>query len=320
MIFLAGDIGGTHTRLLLGEVRKGGWQTLARADYPSDQFATFDDLLRLFLETGRFRPVSMVLAVAGPVRHGRVKVTNLPWTLDALELARQHALEDVILLNDFEAQGHALPLLGAEDVVTLQAGEPDPDGVRALIGAGTGLGMAQVVPCAGGWRVIPGEGGHVDFAPRNEAELDLWRHVRKELGRASVESLLSGPGIERIHRYLCQRDGVATSEAGTAQISQVALAEPGSRERQTLRLFVHLYGAVAGNLALLDLPRGGLYLGGGIAPKILPLLQAEGFLEAFLDKAPMGELLKTIPVQVVANEALGLLGAAEVAVQLAEGR
>ena len=320
MIFLAGDIGGTHTRLLLGEVRKGGWQTLARADYPSDQFATFDDLLRLFLETGRFRPVSMVLAVAGPVRHGRVKVTNLSWTLDALELARQHALEDVILLNDFEAQGHALPLLGAEDVVTLQAGEPDPDGVRALIGAGTGLGMAQIVPCAGGWRVIPGEGGHVDFAPRNEAELDLWRHVRKELGRASVESLLSGPGIERIHRYLCQRDGVTPPEAGTAQISQVALAEPGSRERETLRLFVHLYGAVAGNLALLDLPRGGLYLGGGIAPKILPLLQAEGFLEAFLDKAPMGDLLKTIPVQVVTNEALGLLGAAEVAVQLAEGR
>ncbi len=320
MIFVAGDIGGTHTRLLLGEVRKGGWQTLARADYPSDQFETFDDLLRLFLETGRFRPVSMVLAVAGPVRHGRVKVTNLPWTLDALELARQHALEDVILLNDFEAQGHALPLLGAEDVVTLQAGEPEPDGVRALIGAGTGLGMAQVVPCAGSWRVIPGEGGHADFAPRNEAELDLWRHVRKELGRASVESLLSGPGIERIHRYLCQRDGVTTPEAGTAQISQAALAEPGSRERETLRLFVHLYGAVAGNLALLDLPRGGLYLGGGIAPKILPLLQAEGFLEAFLDKAPMGDLLKTIPVQVVINEALGLLGAAEVAVQLAEGR
>jgi len=320
VIFVAGDIGGTHTRLLLGEVRKGGWQTLARADYPSDQFETFDDLLRLFLETGRFRPVSMVLAVAGPVRHGRVKVTNLPWTLDALELARQHALEDVILLNDFEAQGHALPLLGAEDVVTLQAGEPEPDGVRALIGAGTGLGMAQVVPCAGSWRVIPGEGGHADFAPRNEAELDLWRHVRKELGRASVESLLSGPGIERIHRYLCQRDGVTTPEAGTAQISQAALAEPGSRERETLRLFVHLYGAVAGNLALLDLPRGGLYLGGGIAPKILPLLQAEGFLEAFLDKAPMGDLLKTIPVQVVINEALGLLGAAEVAVQLAEGR
>ena len=319
MIFLAGDIGGTHTRLLLGEVRKGGWQPLARADYPSDQFERFDDILTLFLDTERWRPVNMVLAVAGPVRHGRVKVTNLPWTLDALQLARDYQLEEVVLLNDFEAQGHALSVLGAADVTTLQAGDPDPDGVRALIGAGTGLGMAQVIPCAGGWRVVPGEGGHADFAPRNEAELDLWRHVRKELGRASVESLLSGPGIERIHRYLCERDGVAAG-GRAADISRAALADPAGREREALRLFVHIYGAVAGNLALLDLPRGGLYLAGGIAPKILPLLQAEGFLAAFLDKAPMGEVLKTVPVHVVTNAALGLLGAAEVAVRLAEGR
>jgi len=320
VIFVAGDIGGTHTRLLLGEVRKGGWQALARAEYPSNQFETFDDILHLFLETGRSQPVNMVLAVAGPVRHGRVKVTNLPWLLDALQLAREHNLEEVILLNDFEAQGHGLSLLGDEDMETLQAGEPEPEGVRALIGAGTGLGMAQVVPCAGGWRVIPGEGGHVDFAPRNEAELDLWRRVRKELGRASVESLLSGPGIERIHRYLCRRDGTDAPETSAARISRTALVEPDSREREVLRLFVHLYGAVDGNLALLDLPRGGLYLAGGIAPKILPLLREEGFLEAFVDKAPMSDLLKTVPVHVVINEALGLLGAAEVAVQLAEGR
>ncbi len=320
MIFLAGDIGGTHTRLLLGEVRKGGWQPLARADYPSDQFERFDDILTLFLDTECWRPVNMVLAVAGPVRHGRVKVTNLPWTLDALQLARDYQLEEVVLLNDFEAQGHALSVLGAADVTTLQAGDPDPDGVRALIGAGTGLGMAQVIPCAGGWRVVPGEGGHADFAPRNEAELDLWRHVRKELGRASVESLLSGPGIERIHRYLCERDGIVAAGSRAAEISRAALADPAGREREALRLFVHIYGAVAGNLALLDLPRGGLYLAGGIAPKILPLLQAEGFLAAFLDKAPMGDVLKTVPVHVVTNAALGLLGAAEVAVRLAEGR
>jgi len=320
VIFLAGDIGGTHTRLLLGEVCKGGWQPLARADYPSDQFERFDDILTLFLETERWRPVNMVLAVAGPVRHGRVRVTNLPWTLDALQLARDFQQEEVILLNDFEAQGHALPILGETDVVTLQAGEPDAEGVRALIGAGTGLGMAQVIPCAGGWRVVPGEGGHADFAPRNETELELWRHVRKELGRVSVESLLSGPGIERIHRYLCERDGVAAPDSTAADISQAALADPAGRERQALRQFVHIYGAVAGNLALLDLPRGGLYLGGGIAPKILPLLQAEGFLDAFLDKAPMGDLLKTIPVHVVMNVSLGLLGAAEVAARLTAGR
>ncbi len=320
MIFLAGDIGGTHTRLMLAETTADGWHPLAMADYPSGEFATFDDVLALFLETERWTPRIMVLAVAGPVSDERVKVTNLPWQLDARALAKRFAIPQVRLLNDFEAQGHALPVLAEGDLVTLQAGEPQADGVMALIGAGTGLGMAQVVPADGDWRVLPGEGGHMDLAPRNDLELQLWRHLRASLGRVSVESVVSGPGIERIHRWLCERDNLPARALSAPAISEAALARPDGPERQALRLFVQWYGAVAGNLALIDLPRGGLYVGGGIAPAILPLLQAEGFVENFCDKEPMRALLQTIPVHVIVREQPGVVGAARVARQMACAR
>ena len=315
MIFLAGDIGGTHTRLLLGETHADGWRPLARAVYPSDQFEHLDDILRLFLETERQTPEIMVLAVAGPVHGERVRITNLPWILDAGCLRDAFSVRRVILLNDFEAQGHALPTLPAGDLVTLQNGQPEPNGVRALIGAGTGLGMAQVISCGEGWRVVPGEGGHVDFSPRNETEVELWRHLRKSLGRVSVENLVSGPGIERIYQYLCRQDDRASERVDAAAISEAALANPVGREREALRLFVQIYGAVAGNLALLTLPRGGLFVAGGIAPKIRPLLEQEGFMASFLDKAPMQELLQRIPVHLICNEDIGVLGAAAVAAQ-----
>ena len=315
MIFLAGDIGGTHTRLLLGESRADGWETLARADYPSARFERFEDILRRFLEGARPMPAIMALAVAGPVRGESVRITNLPWIIDAGALREAFAVRRVILLNDFEAQGLALPTLAAADLVTLQSGQPEPDGVRALIGAGTGLGMTQVIACGEGWRVVPGEGGHADFAPGNETELELWRHLRTTVGRASVEHVLSGPGIERIYRYLCRRDGHPAERVGAAAISEAALANPDGPEREALRLFVQIYGAVAGNLALLTLPYGGLFLGGGIAPKIRPLLAQEGFMRRFLDKAPMQALLQRIPVYLIRNTDLGLQGAAAVATQ-----
>ncbi len=315
MIFLAGDIGGTHARLLLGRRRNGGWETLARDIVPSARHANLDAILARFLENRNARPEVMVLALAGPVTGRRAAITNLPWTVDADALASRFGAR-VELLNDFAAQGHGLGALSPDDLVTLQAGEPVADGVRALLGAGTGLGMAQVVPCAGGPVVVPGEGGHMDFAPTDAAEIALWEAVRDEAGRASIEHLLSGPGIERIYRILCRRAGIGPAFSAAADISRQALADPSGIERQALAVFVRIYGAVAGNLALLCLPRGGLYVAGGIAPKILPLLEVEGFMARFCDKPPMGSLLQTIPVHVVCNESLGLLGAAEVACRL----
>lgn len=318
MIFLAGDIGGTHTRLLLGETRDSGWRSLALADYPSDQFDRFESLLRLFLETEPYRPQAMVLAVAGPIVAQRVRVTNLPWELDAGRLAAEFAIPHVRLLNDFEAQGHALAELAPDDVHVLQQGEADDEAPRAVLGAGTGLGMAIVRRCGAHWQVIPGEGGHTDFAPRNAAELALWQDLHQQAGRVSNEMVLSGPGLERIYRHLCLRQGVEPRQEGAAAISRAALDGQDPQAEAGLRMFVAIYGAVAGNLALLCLARGGVYLGGGIAPQILPALEGGDFLAAFGDKAPMQTLLQRLPVSVILAPDAGLRGAAALALQILE--
>ena len=314
MIFLAADIGGTQARLLLGQSDGDGWKPLRRQTLPSHDYPDFDTLLSDFLHPGE-RPQVACIALAGPVDGQRVQMTNLPWQLDAGELAGRFGLRRVRLLNDFAAQAHGVALLGDADLCTLQPGIPAADGVRALLGAGTGLGVALLAGTPEQPLVLPSQGGHVDFAPQDEQQLELWQCLHAHYGRVSLELLLSGHGLERLYRFIAGMPVDAPSAPSAAEIDRAAMAgEP--RACATLELFARLYASAAGNLALTGLAMGGVYLCGGIAPKILPFLQRPAILEAFCAKPPMRELLERTPLHVVLDEFLGLRGAAQVAARL----
>lgn len=315
MVFLAADIGGTYTRLLLAETCASGWRTLREQRFAGQEYPSLAAILAQFLSPNE-RPEVACIAVAGPLEGQRIQMTNLPWLLDAAQLSEQFGIATVRLLNDFAAQAHALNALPASDLYTLQAGVPQADGVRALIGAGTGLGMALLLPCAGQWQALPSQGGLADFAPQGTEQLALCQALQSAYGRASQELLLSGHGLERIYSFLAGL-GVLLNERS---LSAHGISLAGERNEPlacaALRLFGQIFAASAGNLALLSLAHGGVYLSGGIAPKMLRFLQEPAVLEAFVNKPPMRELLVKIPVHVVLNEQLGLFGAASLAAQL----
>ncbi len=316
MFLLAADIGGTSTRLLLTD----GAETVAEHDFPSQNYPDFIAILSEFLKSHPdVTPEVACLAVAGPVRAGRARVTNLPWVIDDTEISEVFSIPRVRILNDFEATGYGLVRLEPGDFYQLQTGLPEATGTRALIGAGTGLGMAIITRCGKRWQVLPGEGGHVDFAPRNAMQQALLDYLLQQTARVSVEMLLSGPGLERIYEFVCFQHDIDPESArrSAASISSTALMGMDPMAVKTLELFIEIYGAQAGNLALLSLATGGVFVAGGIAPKILSLLDSERFIHAFCDKPPMTELLQSIPIRVVLNTRCGLLGAAQVAVDLA---
>ena len=331
MLILAGDIGGTKTALQLAEVEEGGSvRPLAERRYESAQYPDLELIVEDFLTgegAARNPPTTACFAVAGPVRGQRARITNLPWTLDAELMQQRLGIANVMLINDFQGVGYGVPALGPEGVLVLQGGEPVPGGTRALLGAGTGLGQALLVWTGERYRVLGTEGGHVDFAPRDAVELELLEYLLRSHHRVSYETLLSGRGLVRIYEFL--RDS-GRGKPGTdlaralpggdpaAIISEHALTGRDPLALQALQRFVSIYGAQAGNLALNCLPTGGLYIGGGIAPKILPALDDGRFMEAFRAKSPMAEVLASIPVSVVLDERVGLLGAREVAKQLVE--
>jgi glucokinase len=274
------------------------------------------------------RPEAVCLGVAGPVESGHVKVTNLPWEVDAGELSLCLDGQPLRLINDFAAVGYGIEALADEDIQVLQAGIPVPRGVRAVLGAGTGLGQAILAWQDQGYEVLTGEGGHADFAPTDELQVGLLRFLRSRLGRACWENVLSGPGLANIYEYVREHGGATPSAAleqaaasgdTAAAVSDFALTGKDAVARQALDVFVEVYGAQAGNLALSCLPRGGLYVAGGIAPRILPALVTGAFLRAFRAKGPMSDLLASIPVRVVKNPAVGLLGAALTAARLIGG-
>ncbi|WP_137820382.1 glucokinase [Pseudomonas sp. 2FG] len=315
MIFLAVDVGGTHARLLLGEPCATGWRRVRQQSFLAHEYPGLQALLELFLAAGE-RPAAACIAVAGPVQGSRVSMTNLPWRLDASLIGQQFGIPTVRLLNDFAAQTYALEALPASDLCTLQQGQPEPEGVRALLGAGSGLGMAMQVRCGGHWQALASQGGLADFAPLDAQQLALCQALQSAYGRASQELLLSGPGLERIYGFLCGA-GVQLREAAPNARAISRAAERGEPlAAAALALFARIYGACAGNLALLSLARGGVYLSGGIAPKILGFLQSPAVVEAFVNKPPLRELLESIPLHVVLNEQLGLFGAATLAAQL----
>jgi len=326
---LAGDLGGTHARLEIAEVEGNRHRTLREHVYASADHRDPGAFLREFL--GDESVAAACLAVAGPVEvhrdHQTARVTNLPWVLDSRELGRLLGVPAFRLVNDFQAVGYGLEALQPKDQVELQAGRPHPHAPRALIGAGTGLGMGLLVWRDGHYEVLPSEGGHADFAPADAHQDALLAWLRERYGHVSWERVLSGPGLVNIYRFLRQRtperanaalDQAMAAGDPAAQISEFALWHGDPLAREALAWFVRLYGAAAGNLALTTLPRGGLYVAGGIAPKILDVLHTGEFIAALRAKGRMSELMATIPVRVVINTRVGLMGAALAAARLAE--
>jgi len=325
--FLAGDIGGTKTRLAIVTVAGTQVNIVREANYPSQDYARFETLLGEFLE-GCDIPCSAAFGVAGPVQGRVVQTTNLPWRIDAEALQRQFGFARCSLLNDLEATACGLPALGAEDLLTLQAGAAGATGNLAVIAAGTGLGEAGLYWDGSHHQPFATEGGHASFAPGNTLEFALLRHLQQPFGHVSWERVVSGMGLRDMHEFLCQYRHtpapdwlVEEMQAGDAGAAISRAAQHGRDEIcvETLNWFVRLYGAEAGNLALKIMSRGGLYLGGGIAPKILPLLQSGAFLQAFLDKGRMRSLLEAMPVKVILNDRAALYGPALRAAQPADG-
>jgi glucokinase len=321
-VILAGDIGGTSTRLAVFEVRNNALQPLTESTYPSRAYAGLREIVRHFVA----HPGPVIeyasFGIAGPVVDGRVKTPNLPWTVDAGELAAELGLDCTALLNDLEANAHGVAALGSRDLVPLNAGAPGASGNAAVISAGTGLGEAGLY--WDGTRHLPfaAEGGHADFAPRNALEMELLRFLLERYEHVSYERVLSGPGLLNIYEFLRDTGRAQESPAvlafmrtqdPPAVIAQAGLTGICSLCVQALNLFVAIYGAAAGNLALKLKATAGVYLGGGIAPKILEKLKGPAFMQAFTAKGRLSSLCRTIPVQVILNPKTALLGAARFA-------
>jgi glucokinase len=311
---LAGDIGGT--KVLLALVDDGG-KPVGERRFETADFADFAPLLGEFL---RDNPATMnggCLAVAGPVADdGRsAKITNLPWTVDAAALEKQFGLGRLTLINDFAAAAMGVTAATPEELVTVQAGEPLADGVKLVVGAGTGLGMATLVRAGRGWRVLPGEGGHVGFAPADHLQACVWSALMTDHGRVTTERVVSGPGLAAIHRILASemlKPGATPAVLTPAEVANLAL-RGDTMALRSLNVFLAAYGAFAGDMAMAVMARGGVYLDGGIAAKILSLLQTGPFLAAFNAKAEHAALARRMPIFVATDPLLGLHGAAAVA-------
>lgn len=318
-MILAGDIGGTKT--VIGLFEEAGHRLRAIRDetFPSQQFSTLAAILNQFLGSSSRPPLrAACFGVAGPVIEGRCAVTHLPWELDERRLADILHVPHVKLLNDLEAAAHGMLHLEPTDLCTLQPGIPRKGNI-AVISAGTGLGEAILYWDGECYHSLATEGGHTDFAPRSDIEVELLRHLQRAYGHVSYERLLSGPGLFNIYKFL--RDSGAASEpewlrTRLAQedpgsvISEIGLAGDDPLCAKALDLFISLYGAEAGNLALKAFALGGVYIGGGIAPKILPKLQDGAFTRAFADKGRFADLLRSIGVKVALNPRAPLIGAA----------
>ncbi|HEX9626721.1 MAG TPA: glucokinase [Acidiferrobacterales bacterium] len=327
MPVLTGDIGGTKTLLQLADVEGGACRVLAERRFDSAAYKDLASMAQEFVAAERpaARVTGACFGVAGPVTTagGRqtAKLTNLPWRLDSASLARALDVPHVRLINDFQAVGYGLEALRPGDLSVLQPGRAEARAPRALIGAGTGLGVGVLVWSGDHYEVLPSEGGHVDFAPTDDRQIALLNFLRDRYKRVSVERVVSGPGLVNIYRFLAQQHGHATDDLSESQADPAAAISTAGAQGsdalavEAMEIFVEAYGAFAGNLALSLLPRGGVYIAGGIAPKIVEMLRTGDFLNAFRDKGRMGALLEDIPVQVVMNPKVGLLGAA-----LAAGR
>ena len=321
-MILAGDIGGTNTRLAFFEGSAQRPVPVVSEVYPSRSHRGLEEILRIFLAAHQEPVESAAFGIAGPVKDGRCQTPNLPWNVDCASIAQFLGLSSAGLLNDLEANAHGIAVLGPDDFVTLYEGAPGATGNRALISAGTGLGEAGLVAEGNEYRPYASEGGHADFAPRTELEVALLRHLWQLYDHVSYERVLSGPGLYNIYQFL--RDTRRAEETASLAeelarrdpprvIAEHALEGDSPICTLAMEMLVSIYGAEAGNLALRAMATGGLYLGGGVAPKILPKLQEPIFLKAFRAKGRLSGFIDAVPVRVIMNDQTALLGAARVA-------
>lgn len=318
-MILAGDIGGTHTRLAFFELHRNRPVPMLEVVYPSREHNGLESILEKFLSAHTLPVERAGFGIAGIVRNGRCEAVNLPWIVDAAQLARFLHLRRIALVNDLEATAIGVSVLQPDEYHVLQPGAAQAGGNMAVIAAGTGLGQAGMYWDGRQYHPFATEGGHVDFAPRQDIEMELCRYLRAQFGRVSAERVVSGPGLEQIFEFLktaghgeepAWLSEQRQTQDAPAAIAHAALERKDPLSEKALDLFVSLYGAEAGNLALKTMALAGVWVGGGIAPKILKKLEEPGFLQAFTDKGRLKPLMETIPVRVILNTKTALLGAA----------
>jgi glucokinase len=318
-MILAGDVGGTKVHLALYDFTNGKLTHARDERYAAKEYKGLAEIVKEFL--GSDKASSACFGVPGPVRDGRLRLTNLPWTLDSRELSSGLDIPHVFLINDLEANGYGIAELSADQIYTLSEGDSSQVGNRALIAAGTGLGEGLLTWNGRHHIPYPSEGGHSDYAPRNEDEIDLLRFLKhKYNGRISFERVVAGMGMTNIYEFLRDVKGVeepawlaekiASVPDVNAVITEMGLAAKSELCEKTLDMYVSAYGAEAGNLALKVLSVGGLYVGGGIAPRILEKLKDGTFIKAFTDKGRLSQLLINMPVRVILESRAALMGAA----------
>ena len=318
-MILAGDVGGTKCNLALFSEKNGSLKTVYKQRFASKEFAHFDLIVKEFsrMAAPHLSSDGVVAAgfgVAGPVIDNHVRATNLPWTVDARVLEKELRVGKIVLMNDLGATGHSIEHLMFEEFCVLNPGKPEPGGTRALLAAGTGLGQSILVWDGGRYRIVASEGGHSDFAPHTDQQIELLRFMRRRYPQVSWELILSGRGFRTLHEFLAPNIKHASFEDPDAdpapEITRLGLAKTCPVCVETLDLWTSIYGAEAGNLALKVLALGGVYVAGGIAVKIIEKIRDGTFFNAFRDKWHFEKLLGNIPVSVVLNESAPLLGAA----------
>ncbi|MEQ1757930.1 MAG: glucokinase [Vicinamibacterales bacterium] len=316
-MLIAGDVGGTNTRLGLFARDAARPRSVLTREYESQRYATFEEILSAFVaDLGGVSVDAAAIGVAGPILQQTARLTNIDWEVSASGISAQLGGSKVILLNDLEAMAWSIPVLSATELHVLQAGVPQRGGNAAVVAAGTGLGEAFLPRIDGRFRVLSSEAGHTDFAARTEREMALVAHLTERFGRASLEHVVSGPGLLNLHlfthqlRPACEAVPDPAAPGAAAQITGAALDGRCPHCGEALAMFAEALGAEAGNLGLRGTATAGVYIGGGIAPRVLPALHTDAFGRAFLDKAPMDDLMARMPLYVILNSDAGLLGAA----------
>jgi glucokinase len=321
-MILAGDIGGTNARLAYFQPQNGHLRLVSERTFPSREHSELGEIVSQFLDDSGTRPEAACFGIAGPVRNGRVETSNLPWVIEQSRLAKQIHLPATLLINDLEASAWGIGALADGDLVPLNKVSGPAVGNQAVIAPGTGLGEAGLFWDGSRHHVFASEGGHTDFGPQGDLQIELVRFLQSRFGHVSYERILSGPGLVNVYEYLrdsgCGKESLEFAAAlkqgdPAAVISGAALDATNKLAEKALDVWIEVYGAEASNLALKVMATGGLFLAGGISPKILAKLNGPLFMRSFLEKGRLRPLLESIPVQVVTNERAGLLGAARCA-------
>jgi glucokinase len=306
---LIADIGGTNTRFALIETIDAPVERIP--DARTAEHGSLEDAIAATVYTRtKLRPRSAILALAGPIAGERIHLTNANWIVEPGKIVGQSGLQEMILLNDFEAISLSLPGLTAEDVAPVGGGRSRETATRAIVGPGTGLGVGALVRGREAWIPVPGEGGHIDMGPVSDRDFVIWPHLEHAHGRISAEALLSGAGLLRLYRGICASDGVRPDLPLPRDVTDAGLDGANPQAAEALTLFATYLGRMAGDLALVFMARGGVFLAGGIPARIAPVIQSGAFRAAFLDKAPHGALLDTISTAIIVKQDPALAGIA----------